>query len=126
MKQMKQVGMVTNEVKERMQMLEHFQMFSGELREKGKVWDIARAVVGLRARAKELLEFDVFDDLEADRTAADVKLKSEVPVENVKHVFGEVKVDITIEGKKQQRLHVTCCCYSKKFHSGILSIYSST
>jgi hypothetical protein len=97
---MKQAEKVRKEVQCHRQMLDHFKRYITELIRKWKACDVAKEAGSLRARAKELMQFDVYEDLKAERSSTDVKFKSEVQRNNVEQVFGELTVDVATEGKK--------------------------
>jgi DNA-binding transcriptional MerR regulator len=97
-RQVKQVAIVRNEVERRLMMLGNFKKYSDELHEKGTACDIAKAATNVRERAKELLEFDIYYDLDADRTSANVKFTSGEPIEDMEKLFGKLTVDVTLEG----------------------------
>jgi uncharacterized protein YeaO (DUF488 family) len=91
--QEKKIESVRQELEGRLLMIESFVKYSEELRSKGTACDIARAVSSLHERARELMEFDVRCQFNAEYCLVDIKFVSNFSQlnEQLCAIFGQLE-----------------------------------
>jgi len=93
-KRMKEIESLREEIERKLVSMESYKKYVDEVRQKGTVCDIARAVSGVHDRADELLIFDVIECTLADLGHADVTFTSSNVIDDVNRTVGHLMLKV--------------------------------
>ena len=112
-RQLKANENVKEELRRQIVIMKSFICYSAELKEKGSACDIVKAAEGLRAKGEELLKFDVEVDLPVDYTFTKVKFEATFSEDDVRRIFGDVDITVSVKGKilKQTQWQYFCLVF---------------
>jgi len=112
-RQLKANENVKEELKTQIDIMKRFISYSAELKEKGSDCDIVKEAESLRAKGEELLKFDVEVDLPVDYTFTKVKFEATFSEDDVRRIFGDVDITVSVKGKilKQTQWQYFCLVF---------------